>query len=266
MHDRKIESWISKPFPPETPFLELVPQHVRNALIQSGDMMEYEPGQIILRRGAVAEFFFMVQMGEVVECGKKHHGRYTEQILLPKGQCFGEHSILAGIPVTRTWMAQSPVTLITMPKERFISFLIEHPGVLVVLYRLLAEKLRRRENTVDALLRPGVQGDLSTQSFMDIAQSFLNSSKTGIVTLENAGTKAVIGFNDGQICYAKSREGEGTDVLDQVVRWEEGKFSYEHTGRIETINVMGDTMGILLDALRQLDEGQGEPESDFQLF
>lgn len=267
MHDRKIESWISKPFPTDAPFVDLVPQLIRNALIEFGESMEFEPGQVILRRGDVSERFFVVQMGTVLECGKKHHGEYMEQIPLVKGQSFGEHSILAGIPVTRTWIAEGNVTLLTMPKERFISFLIEHPGVMVVLYRLLAEKLRRKEIAVDALMKPGVQGNLSTQSFMDIAQSFMSSSKTGLVTLINNDKKAVIGFNDGQICFAKSREGTGVDVLNQIVAWEEGKFSYENTARIEEINIQGDTMGILLDALRQFDEASnGENNSDFELF
>jgi hypothetical protein len=263
MHDRKIDGWISKPFKGDAPFLDQVPQHIRNLLIEHGESVEFEAGQVILRRGDLAERFYIMQMGSVFECGKKHNGRYTEQIPVIKGHCFGEHSIMTGVPVTRTWIAETDATLITLPKERFLAFLIEQPGVLVVLYRIMSEKLRRKENTVDSLLRPGVQGDLSTQSFMDIAQSFLNSNKTGIVTLEHNGSKAVIGFNDGQICYAKSPKAEGLDVLNEIMTWEEGKFGYEHTEHIETINLVGDTMALLLDALRQLDEAGAPQEGGF---
>ena len=44
------------------------------------------------------------------------------------------------------------------------------------------------------------------------------------------------------------------DVIDQIIGWEEGKFSYENTDEIGEINIQGDTMGILLDALRRIDE------------
>ncbi len=254
MKDKKIDSWIEKSFDSTLPFLEQIPSSVKNLLIEKCEIKEYDAGQVILRRGVVSDRFYILQSGKISECGKKIRGNYTEIHEVAKGACFGGNSILSGIPTTRTYMADSFCTLLIMRKEKFIPFLIDHPGVLVVLYRILAEQLRRKDNTVDSLLRPGVQGNLATQSFMDICQSFLNSSRTGIVTLEHNSEKAVIGFNDGQICYAKSAEAEGPDVLNAILTWEEGKFSYENTERIESVNVMGDTMGLLLEALRMLDE------------
>ncbi len=258
MKDKKLDSWIEKSFDSNSPFLEQIPKSVKNLLIEKSEIKEYETGQIILRRGVVSDRFYILQSGTINECGKKIRGNYTELLPVQRGGCFGGNSILSGIPTTRTYIAESFSTVLIMKREKFIPFLINHPGVLVVLYRILAEQIRRKDNTVDSLLRPGVQGSLSTQSFMDICQSFLNSSKTGIVTLECLSDKAVIGFNDGQVCYAKSSKSEGRDVLNEIITWEEGKFSYENTERIETVNIEGDTMGILLDALRILDEASAE--------
>lgn len=258
MKDKKLDSWIEKSFDSTLPFLEQIPKTVKNLLIEKCDIREYDTGQTILRRGVVSDRFFILQSGKINECGKKIRGNYTELLPVAKGACFGGNSILSGIPTTRTYIAESFCTVLIMKKEKFIPFLISHPGVLVVLYRILTEQIRRKDNTVDSLLRPGVQGSLATQSFMDICQSFLNSSKTGIVTLEKDSDKAVIGFNDGQICYAKSSNAEGPDVLNEILTWEEGKFSYENTERIESVNIEGDTMGILLDALRILDEAAQE--------
>jgi hypothetical protein len=89
---------------------------------------------------------------------------------------------------------------------------------------------------------------------MEIVQLFLNSGKTGIVTLTSEGQTAKIAFNKGQIQHAECGELLGLEVLDQVVGWEEGKFSYEQVDTIVESNIEGDTMSILLDALRKMDE------------
>ena len=254
MIDKKLDSWIQKPFDAQLPFLEQIPRDVQNLLIQKASIREYDEGDIILRRGSVSDEFFILQVGQVKECGKKHEGKYLEENLLPKGSCFGEASILSGIPLSRTFISAGFSTMLVMDKETFLEFVIERPGVLVVMYRMMADAIDRRTKSLDDLLKPGVQGSLSTQSFMDIAQSFGNSMKTGLVSLDNAGIQAVVGFNEGQMVYARSTNAEGELVLDDIMTWEEGNFSYEHTAPIEEVNIQGDSMGILLDALRRIDE------------
>lgn len=254
MIDKKLDSWIQKPYNSTLPFLEQIPRDVQNLLIQKAQIREYDEGDVIMRRGAVSEDFFILQVGEVKECGKKYEGKYLEETVLPKGSCFGEASILSGIPTSRTFVCSVFSTMLVMNKDTFLEFVIERPGVLVVMYRAMADAIDRRTKSLDNLLKPGVQGSLSTQSFMDIAQSFGNSMKTGLVSLDNAGVQAVVGFNKGKMIYAKSTHAEGELVLDDIMTWEEGNFSYEHTEPIEEINIEGDTMGILLDALRRIDE------------
>jgi len=260
MRDRKLDSWINAAFDAKLPFLEQIPSGLAGQLLQRGRVTEYDPGAVILRRGAVAEQFFVVQGGTVMECGRKHSGRYLEQSPLARGSCFGEHSMLSSIPTTRAYMAETFCTVLVLDKDAFFQLVTEAPGTLVVLYRILAERVSNRDKMMDNLLKPGVQGDLSTQSFMDIAQSFLNSMKTGIVVLDNAGRQGVVGFNSGQLCYAKMADSEGLLALDQIMTWEEGKFSYENTGLIEEVNIQGDTMSILLDALRRLDEATNQEQ------
>ena len=254
MKDRKLDRWINAPFDAKRPFLEQLPSGMHEALMAACEVREFDDGQIILRRGVIAENFFIVQSGTAVECGNKHNGRYLEETPVPKGHCFGERSLLSGIATTRTYIAKGFCTMLVMPKEKFFTLLFEAPGMLVVLYRMQADRIANRDKAMDELLRPGVQGDLNVQSFMDIAQTFLNASKTGLVTLDSLGKKAIVGFNNGQLCYAKMRDCEGLDVIDQIIGWEEGKFSYENTEAIGEINLQGDTMGVLLDALRRIDE------------
>jgi CRP-like cAMP-binding protein len=254
MKDKNLDTWIHAPFNAGDPFLEQIPKEVQDDLLRQCRIIEVDAGKMILRRGALADKFFIVQSGKVTELGRKHKGRYAEEIPVNKGYCFGEASILSKIPLSRSFRADTFCTLLYMDAEEFLYFLISQPGVLVVLYRIMADRIRKQHKALDSLLKPGVKGSLSTQSFMDITQSFQNSMRTGLVTLESSGQKCVIGFNDGQMVYAKTATAEGNDVLDLVMGWEEGHFSYEHTERIETLNVVGDTMSLMLDALRRLDE------------
>lgn len=261
MKDRKLDRWIKADFDAKRPFLEQVPNGVLDKLLQYSEVREFDDGQVILRRGVVSDTFWVLQSGAVLECGNKHNGRYLEETPVAKGGCIGERSLLSGLPTTRTYIAKGFCTMLALPRDNFFTLLFEQPGVLVVLYRIMADKVSNRDRMMDELLRPGVQGDLNVQSFMDIAQTFLNTAKTGIVTLDSQGKKAVVGFNDGQLCYAKMAGAEGMEAIDQIIGWEEGKFSYENTDTIGEINIVGDTMGILLDALRRLDEataGRGE--------
>ena len=262
MKDRKLDRWINAPFDAKRPFLTQLPAGMHESLMEACEVREFEDGQIILRRGVITDTFFIVQSGQAAECGNKHNGRYLEEIPVEKGSCFGERSLISGLPTTRTYVAKGFCTMLVMPKEKFFTLLFEAPGMLVVLYRMLAEKISNRDKAMDELLRPGVQGDLNVQNFMDIAQTFLNASKTGLVTLDSLGKKAIVGFNNGQLCYAKMRDREGLDVIDQIIGWEEGKFSYENTDEIGEINIQGDTMGILLDALRRIDEAAAGGPAD----
>lgn len=254
MIDKKLDSWIQKSFDASLPFLDQVPRDVQNLILEKAQIREYNEGELILRRGNVSEEFFVIQVGQVKECGNKHHGSYLEEKILPQGTSFGEASVLSGIPMSRTFIAASFCTVLVMAKATFFEVVVERPGVMVVMYRMLADAIHQRTQSLDSLLKPGVQGSLSTQSFMDIAQSFGNSMKTGLVSMNHKNTQAVVGFNSGMMVYARSSHDEGEAVLDEIMQWEEGNFSYEHTDPIEEVNVHGDTMGLLLDALRRIDE------------
>ena len=267
MKDKKLDTWLRKEFNAKSPFLEQLPGEIKDKLIQF-KVKEFGQGDVILSKNEISQAFFIIQSGQVRECGQSSDSKVKEKekLIINNGHCFGEASILAGLPSSRYFLAESEsCTVIYIPQQEFLTFVIEHPGVLVVLYRILAEKQRKRDKKIDEMLKPGVQGDLSTQNFMDIAMSFQNAQKTGVVMLKGDKYKAFVGFNNGMLCYARTPSAEGEAVLDDILTWTEGEFSFETTDRIESVNIQGDTTGLLLDSLRRIDEAAMGSEENSEI-
>lgn len=98
-------------------FRELPRQEVETIAARL-DMVQVEPGEIIVRQGAPADKFFIIADGEV-EVIRTDEGKAKTVARLSRGQFFGEIAILRNMPRTAMVKAVKPTTLLAMDREAF---------------------------------------------------------------------------------------------------------------------------------------------------
>ncbi len=101
-----------------------------------------------------------------------------------------------------------------------------------------------------------MQGDLSEYALPDLLMFLQGMRKHGQLIVEHTVTRVSAGifFDRGEVVHAYCPPREGVPAINQLLRWEEGRFAFLKgaTHRERTIEV--DLHNLLLDGLRQLDE------------
>jgi CheY-like chemotaxis protein len=141
-------------------------------------------------------------------------------------------------------------------KPFFLSDLLQRAKK--VIDRLQLEKLQKRA------VRPGViQGRLEEMSILDLMQSLEMGQKSCQLTIRRSEETCEMFFVAGQCADARLGSTEGEDAVYQVVRWPEGEFQIDFSGAPERTTISRSTTGLLMEALRLMDEGQrdGAPEN-----
>jgi CheY-like chemotaxis protein len=125
-----------------------------------------------------------------------------------------------------------------------------------VIDRLQLEKLQKQHT-----VRPGViQGRLEEMSIMDLMQSFEVGQKSCRLTINHNGESCELFFAAGQCTDAKLGAIDGEAAVFQAVRWPEGGFEIDFNCSPTRTTISRTTTGLLMEALRLMDEGQRDTE------
>jgi CheY-like chemotaxis protein len=126
-----------------------------------------------------------------------------------------------------------------------------------VIDRLQLEKLQKQA------VRPGViQGRLEEMSILDLMQSLEMGQKSCRLTINHNGEACELFFASGQCTDAKLGAVDGEAAVFQAVRWPEGGFEIDFNGAPSRTTISRTTTGLLMEALRLMDEGQRDGEED----
>jgi CheY-like chemotaxis protein len=125
-----------------------------------------------------------------------------------------------------------------------------------VIDRIQLEKLQNRA------VRPGViQGRLEEMSILDLMQSLEMGQKSCRLTIRRDGEVCQMFFSSGQCADAKLGSVEGEEAVFQVVRWAAGEFEIDFNSAASRSTISRTTTGLLMEALRLVDESQREASS-----
>lgn len=120
----------------------------RQHLLESGFVMRFEPGDIVLREGDPGDTMYLVMDGTVRVETQAPNG--TLQLAeLGRGACVGEVSVLTGSPRTATVTAMTAVTVVVFARHRIQRILEAHPKVKALLDTLIEARAR---DTVEKLI------------------------------------------------------------------------------------------------------------------
>lgn len=115
----------------------------RKELLESAFVMQYDPGEMILREGDPGDTMFLVMEGTVRVHTCAVQGGELQLAELGRGACIGEVSVLTGSPRTATVDAVDAVTCAVLARHRVERVLDAHPRVRELLEALVEGRARQ---------------------------------------------------------------------------------------------------------------------------
>ena len=127
----------------------------RALLLDAATQVSFDAGQVVVREGDPGDALFVVKAG-IVEVHTDREGSAVHLAQLGPGACYGEVSMLSGLPRTATVVAKVPSTLLRLPREQLAQLLDAYPNVRE---RLQTMVLLRATDTIKKITRPAEDGD-----------------------------------------------------------------------------------------------------------
>jgi len=105
--------------------------------------------------------------------------------------------------------------------------------------------------------RPGViEGNLQEMNVIDLFQSLEMGQKSCSLTLLRGNEKCLIYLENGQVYDAACGKVTGDDAVFKVVEWNDGTFEIDFSGKSAEKRTTRSTQGLLMEALRLMDESR----------
>jgi len=118
---------------------------------------------------------------------------------------------------------------------------------------VLTRETLRREGGAKRTRR-GITGELENLSLPDIIQTLVMGMKSARVTVSSADQHGKIWFENGAVVHAEAGALKSDEAFFEMVSWTSGEFVIEHGLTTSDKTMDKDTMFLLMEGLRLLDE------------
>ncbi len=115
---------------------ELLPKTVAEQLKAGAKRAVYHHGQLIQTRGDTKSGLCIVREGAVRVGNQGKDGSYLTTSILTPGQCYGEFTLLAGLPRTHEMVAVGTTEIDEISKVRFLTLFDAEPKLAQALLRI----------------------------------------------------------------------------------------------------------------------------------
>jgi Asp-tRNA(Asn)/Glu-tRNA(Gln) amidotransferase C subunit len=158
-------------------------------------------------------------------------------------------------------LARSVATNLIDKEEHIDRMMRKLEGIIAITEQLETRERDAREAAQTEPEEDGnrhLRGDLAEFSMVDLCQILIQGTKTGRLLVSAAEGEAPLGevfFYCGSIVHAETAEGiAGADALGHVVSYRTGYFDFIFDENSPQVTIKGDSMGLLMEACRMLDE------------
>lgn len=175
---------------------------------------------------------------------------------LSSGEVFGEMSLISGNPVGATIRAAAPTTAFRLDSKDFKRILYKFPALQSYFTSLLTRRLAQSNVERSMDLSAGMAGKLADMPPEELLQTLNINQKTGVLHLKLAAGNADIYFRDGELIHAAFAGKTGPDAIGEIIECRAGKFNFTPKLPLEAeiMQPLGNFMGILMNALKDIDE------------
>lgn len=124
----------------QIPIFASIPPAKLKLLAFACERMIYRPGQILCRQGEPGDAAFVILSGTADIIAPSSGGEVVVA-QVEENAIVGEIAVLCGAPRTATVRAASPVEVLRIDKEQFLTLVHDFPEVAAEVMRLLASRL-----------------------------------------------------------------------------------------------------------------------------
>ncbi|MEW6680922.1 MAG: Crp/Fnr family transcriptional regulator, partial [bacterium] len=133
------------------PIFSSLPPRDLEELGKIANFKTYKKNNLLFLKDDLGVHLFIVKRGSVKVIVEHEDGREIILSILYPGDIFGEMSLLDGKPRSATVVAKEDCEVLTITRNKFLSFLKEHPNVSIKILENLSLKLRRTDNQIKIL-------------------------------------------------------------------------------------------------------------------
>jgi CRP/FNR family transcriptional regulator, cyclic AMP receptor protein len=128
------------------------------------DQRSFKQGQILFHKGEIGSSMFVIEKGTIEISVPFKEGKDQIHVSqLREGDFFGELSLIDGLPRTATAKAEEDSVVLVMPRQEFITFLLERPAVAIAMMGEIGMRLRKTNDLVTSLASKNVNKEMEEQ-------------------------------------------------------------------------------------------------------
>jgi CRP-like cAMP-binding protein len=207
---------------------------------------------IIISKGQPGTHLYIIVAGKVAVMDDQDN----TITYLCNGEVFGEMSLISGKPVGATVKTVAPTTVFRLDIKDFKSILSKFPSLQTYFTALLTRRLANTNAERAMDLTAGMAGTLAEMPPEEVIQTLHAYQKTGVLSLKLTRGEAAIYFRNGDIIHARYDRLTGLDAITGIIASRTGKFNFfpQLPMDAEQMQPLGKFMGILMNALKDMDE------------
>mgnify|MGYP001612615943 FL=1 len=167
-------------------------------------------------------------------------------------------SLLTGELCSANIRAASPVILLVVSKEKFNELLKLVVELNQHFTKILADRLRKSNSSLDDALDKGVSGKLSMISLPELIQAINVSGRNGILSINFKHIEGTIYCTNGKVIDSVIQgrlDLSPEESFFNLLTWSEGDFHFQQgIAHNREIRILNDPINLLMEGLRRLDE------------
>src|SRR5712692_2111879 len=150
-------------------FADLADEDIR-ALMSVAKRRTFRNGEVIFHRDDSGQVLYVIKEGKVKICLISPDGQEISLVVFGKGECFGELTILDGLPRSADAVALEKVECYTLQRSDFHQAIIKNPKIAIQVLEVLSKRLRTTDNMVEDLIFLDVYGRVA-KKLLELADS-----------------------------------------------------------------------------------------------
>lgn len=142
------ETRVAEDYVGALPLLARLPKEDRLALAQRARLRSYRSGAVIFGQGEPGDALHVVVDGRVRIVAAGPNGEEATVAIVGPGDCFGEFSLLDGLPRSAAAIAPVATRTFTVTRDDFVAWVTDRPTAALAIMETLSLRLRKMDEAL----------------------------------------------------------------------------------------------------------------------
>ena len=149
-------------------------------LVSVAKKRTFRSGEVIFHRDDPGQTLYIIKEGKVKICLISPDGQEISLVVFGKGECFGEFSLLDGLPRSADAVALEKVECYILQRADFHNVIMKKPRIAIQVMEVLCERLRKTDQQVEDLIVLDVYGRVA-KKLLELAQTHGVQTENGVL-------------------------------------------------------------------------------------